>query len=85
METGRVTPGHPPLKGNTMICVNSPHEVALSKAAANRLWQTFLETGSQHSGRASLLPYIIRRCELEKIPYKLTAHPGAGYYIERVK
>ena len=49
----------------------------------SRLWKQFLAAGSQHSGRASLLPYIIRRCEQEKIAYTLEAMPGVGYYIKR--
>lgn len=68
-----------------MLCVNSPHEMAQSKAAQERLWKKFMQKGTIHSGRASLLPYIMRRCELEKVPYKLTAYPGEGYWIEPVK
>ena len=67
-----------------MLCVNSPREMPQSKSAQERLWKAFLRGGSQHSGRASLLPYLIRRCELEKVAYRLTAQPGIGYYIEPV-
>jgi hypothetical protein len=68
-----------------MLCVNSPHEVVLSKAAQGRLWANFKKNGTNHSGRASLLPYIIRRCELEGVPYVLKAYPGRGYYISMYK
>lgn len=64
------------------LCVNSPHEVALTKAAERRIWEAFIDGGTTHSGRASTLPYIMRRCEREGVPYRLTAMPGMGYFIE---
>lgn len=60
----------------------SPFELSVNKAEGARLWRDFMARGSQHSGRASLLPYLIRRCEREKIPYTLVAVPGMGYWIE---
>lgn len=39
---------------------------------------------SSHSAEAMLLPYIINYCEAHKIPYRLIAQPGLGYYIERI-
>lgn len=68
-----------------MLCVNSPNEFAQSKAAQERLWQEFLRGGTNHSGLACTLPYIIRRCEREKQPYILKAVPSAGYWIEPYK
>lgn len=65
-----------------MLCVNSSHEFALTKAAQRRTWDAFMRGGTNHSAKASTLPYIIRRCELEKIPYTLQAIPGMGYYIK---
>lgn len=40
---------------------------------------------STHSGLAGTLPIVINYCEEQKIPYLLTAHPGQGYFIERVR
>lgn len=57
-------------------------ELPLSKAQQRRTWEAFMEGGTTHSGRAQTLPYVMRRCEREKIPYKLTAVPGQGYHIE---
>lgn len=38
---------------------------------------------TSHSGRRHCLGYIIEYCERNLIPYKLTARPGVGYYIEK--
>ncbi len=65
-----------------MLSVFSPYEIAMTKAAQKRTWEAFLERGTSHSGNASTLPYVIRRCEQEGVGYKLTALPGRGYYIE---
>jgi hypothetical protein len=46
----------------------------------------FESTGStQHSDLRMFLPYIIEHCERNRIPYRLTAKPGLGYFIEKVK
>jgi hypothetical protein len=68
---------------HALLTVISTHEMALSKAAQRRTWDAFLAGGTLHSSRAATLPYIIRRCEQEQIPYVLTAHPGigGGYFI----
>lgn len=66
-----------------MLTVVSTHEIAISKAAQERLWKDFLANGTNHSGVASTLCYIIRRCEQERVAYVLTAHPGQGYRIEQ--
>lgn len=68
-----------------MLCVNSPHELGLTKAAQRRIWDSFLSHGTNHSAQASTLCYIIRRCERDQIPYVLEAWPGQGYYIARAK
>jgi len=65
------------------LTVISSHEMALSKAAQKRTWEQFCRSGTNHSGRAGTLPYIIRRCEQEGIPYELKAWPGRGYYIKK--
>jgi len=40
---------------------------------------------SSHSKNAGLLQYIIDHCEKEKIAYNLTAVPGKGYYLQRLR
>jgi len=66
-----------------MLTVISPNEMAMTKAAQRRLWSEFTTNGTYHSKLACTLPYIIRRCELEKIDYTLQASPGAGYFIKK--
>lgn len=36
-----------------------------------------------HSGRHTMLVYVIDHCERNKIPYTLKAQPGEGYFIQR--
>lgn len=67
------------------LTVISPHELALSKAAQKRTWDAFKAGGTSHSANAATLPFIIRRCELERVPYLLMARPGEGYYIQPLK
>lgn len=44
----------------------------------------FNETGSsQHSQNATMLQYVIDYCEENKIAYRVTCVPGAGYIIEK--
>lgn len=62
--------------------IASKFEKRLSKAAEKRIWETFMADGTLHSARAQTLPYIIRRCEEEGIPYQLTADPKTGYHIK---
>lgn len=64
-----------------MLFIFSIGEIALSKAAQRRVWSAFKERGTTHSARAGTLPYILRRCEQERIAYTLEAMPGQGYYI----
>ena len=65
-----------------ILCATSPYEIALSKAAQFHAWKGLRESGSSsHSARASTLPYLIRRCEREGIPYTLKAAPGVGYCL----
>jgi hypothetical protein len=69
-----------------MLLVFSTEEdqIAPSKAAFRRSWDAFMAHGSNHSAGAHMLPRIIRRCERERIPYRLSAMPGIGYYIETI-
>ena len=66
---------HPGLK-----VVHGPRK--LSKAAQERTWKWFMGGGTSHSALALTLSYIIERCEREKVPYTLDAHPGLGYFIK---
>ena len=59
--------------------------IALSKADRQILWRSFLQGGGRHSGLAATMPYIIRRCERERVPYILRAVPGVGYHLEPYK
>jgi hypothetical protein len=69
-----------------MLCVMSPDEMALTKAAKHRIWDQFLNGGgTTHSPQAATLPYVIRRCEREKVPYEMYARPGEGYFIKPLK
>jgi len=65
-----------------MLVINNPHEVTIPKRMQKSIWSRFLDKGTTHSAQAGTLPYIMRRCEEEKIPYRLTAMPGVGYFIE---
>jgi len=65
-----------------ILNATSPYEIDLDRNRKAHTWRAFLEHGSNHSARASTLPYIIRRCEREGVGYVLTAMPGQGYHIE---
>lgn len=65
-----------------MLLSFSPHEIAMTKAAQRRAWDAFKARGTSHSASASTLPYLLRRCEQEKVPYVLKAMPGQGYWLE---
>lgn len=60
-------------------------DAGLSKTARERIWASFMDGGTAHSACATTLPYIIRRCEREGVPFTLNAHPGIGYWIEPIK
>jgi hypothetical protein len=64
------------------LCVSSPFEITMTQRAQNDTWRAFLQGGTNHSAQAGTLPYIIRRCEQEGVPFMLKAHPGLGYWIE---
>lgn len=68
-----------------MLCVTSPFEKPLSATEQSRAWAMFLSGGTSHSAHASTLPYIMRRCEQERVPYVLQATPGMGYHIKRAE
>lgn len=45
-------------------------------------WFHFVNNrASTHTTAAVTLPYIMNRCEQEKLPYQLISLPGAGYRI----
>lgn len=68
------------------LCVTSPNEMEMNAKMLSMVWRNFLKGGvTSHSAQAASLPHIVRRCEREKIPYRITAHPGQGYTIERIK
>lgn len=67
-----------------ILNVTSPYENPMSATIQRTIWNAFIQHGSHHSYKASTLPYIIRRCEQEGIPYRLLAYPGMGYHISRV-
>jgi len=47
------------------------------------VWPQFMETGTNHSHKGIYLTHIIERCERLLIPYRITAMPGTGYFIEQ--
>lgn len=47
--------------------------------------RVYIAMSAARERNASTLPYIIRRCELERIPYVLTAVPGKGYFVRHMK
>jgi hypothetical protein len=56
----------------------------ITNASHQRLIDQFNETGSsQHSANATTLQYVIDYCEENKIAYRVTCMPGAGYFIEK--
>jgi len=65
-----------------ILNATSPYEIDLDRNRKAHTWRAFLEHGSNHSARASTLPYLIRRCEREGVGYVLTAMPGQGYHME---
>lgn len=56
-----------------------------TSAAVRRVLTNFESFGSSsHSQNRGLLQYVIDYCEEKKIPYRLTANPGYGYYLEKM-
>lgn len=69
-----------------MITVTSSGQrmIPVSKEAAKRTIKAFEHAGSSnHSSNAATLPIVVEHCERNKIPYRLTAVPGLGYFIEK--
>lgn len=66
-----------------VLNATSPYEKPLNRVQQKVIWDNFLNSGSAHSAQAATLPYIMRRCEIEGIAYKLYAHPGQAYFIEK--
>lgn len=51
-----------------------------------KIIKCFEESGSSnHSSRADTLGILINYCEENKISYQLTAHPGMGYSLTKMK
>lgn len=65
-----------------MITFSSSHEINLPKAVQKRVWDAFMRNGSAHSAAASTLCFILNKCHQENQPYRLSAVPGKGYWIE---
>ena len=69
----------------SVILVSVFEKSDLTKTEKNRIWKHFMETGhSTHSARASILPFLVRKCEEEGIPYMIQAYPGKGYGIQKM-
>jgi hypothetical protein len=56
--------------------------ITLSKKMKRTLWETFQRGGSTHSSMGCTLGWLIRECERTRTPYRLSAKPGLGYYLE---
>lgn len=73
------------MKGALKITTHAAEARPLRKSQQKLIWDLFMGGGTSHSALAQTLPYVMQRCEEEGIPYRLTAQPGAGYYIEPIK
>ena len=58
-------------------------KIKLSEKMKRLTWEGFIQGGTSHSGNAGTLPYVMNRCEEEKVEYTLRAAPGKGYYISQ--
>lgn len=57
----------------------------MTEKAHREMIARFLETGeSNHSGRCTLLGYIVDYCEEHSIPYEIKAVPGVGYSVKKL-
>jgi hypothetical protein len=68
-----------------MIVSHMELEHPLSKTQQRRSYEMFKRGGTRHSALAQTLPCIVRRAEAEGQPYRITAMPGIGYFIEPLK
>lgn len=69
-----------------MLTIISTHEMYLSKTQMRRQWNEFFNGHViTHSSNAQTLPWLIRKCEQEKVPYRLDAVPGYGYTIQKIE
>lgn len=57
----------------------------LTAAQVRRVVDAFLKSdGSSHSAQGATLWALLDFLQGKKIPYLLTAHPGEGYYVQRL-
>lgn len=68
----------------TLLLPNT-NPVRLTKHMIRRGVQHLMNRGhTTHSGSGSTLWAILSYLQQEKIPYRLTAHPGLGYTVELI-
>lgn len=59
--------------------------MSLTAAQVRRTVDSFLGSGaSAHSSQGGTLWALLDYLQRKQISYKLTAHPGKGYYVERI-
>jgi hypothetical protein len=57
----------------------------VSRSVARTLIENFMTSRrSIHSAQHGTLWVIITYCEEQQIPYRIIAHPGMGYEVERL-
>lgn len=60
--------------------------IGVTRGQARMLIDSFRQSGnSAHSGMGGTLWVILSWVQYQKIPYRLTAHPRQGYYVERIE
>ena len=67
-----------------MVCSAHEDDAPISKIKRRQVWFDFLAGGVVSGPLAGSIPFIIRRCEMRGIGYRLTALPGRQYIIEPV-
>lgn len=63
----------------------TPHRLSPSGAKrARKMVREMLEStgGAGRSASGQTLAFAVEWCEEHKRPYRITAHPGLGYYLE---
>ncbi len=62
------------------------HEKKLTQKSLDDFWVLLQEQrATNHSARGMTLSHLIQKCEETKTPYRLTAHPGKGYFLELIE